>query len=179
MDQIKSMSVSKLRSKEEAAVTHKKKQAMKKEPEALSMKDELMSRLKRRAGVFSGKSDKTARKRDSIIIQKSAEGGGGGGDDGDGGGGGAPPTRSLPSLFGSVAEGPDSENEDDDATVSSDGSNGSDASDLSAEDPMANRVTVPKASSTKKAGKVAKRPRRIPHTHSLTHKRIHTHSACL
>ena len=154
LDQIKQMDVSKLRSREEAdmkATRKSKTTAAAKKDEPMSMRDELMSRLKRRAGVFSGKSDKASTKRDSIIVKNStAEAGGG---------------RALPKLRGDVNEDDDEDGDDGDGGLGGhctddddddDDDDDSDDSDLSIDDPMEHRSLVPKATSEATSRKAAK-----------------------
>jgi len=162
LDQIKQMDVTKLRSREEAQMSQKKRAATQKQhkEEPMSMADELMARLKRRAGVFSGKTDKRSSRRDSLIVRDSIVGSHDVADDVPEGEGGAQ-KRTLPTLFGAVGEDGatgSSEDDMDDRTVSSDGT---EASELSVDDPMAGRSTVPKASAAKQrsAPKVALPPR--------------------
>jgi len=67
-DDIKNMSVNKLRSKEESSMAVTKFQKKEESKKPLSIADDLKARLMRRNEALSGKSDKDQRERDSIII---------------------------------------------------------------------------------------------------------------
>ena len=73
LDDIKGMSVNRLRSKEEAnvAAAKVKKEEVAKKP--VSMSDELRLRMQRRNNALAGRDDKEKRRNDSIIVQQAQQ----------------------------------------------------------------------------------------------------------
>jgi hypothetical protein len=71
LEQIKGMSVDRLRTKEESAIAAKKVQKKEEEDRPLSLQDALKSRLSRLNNAISGKTDKETQRRDSMKIREA------------------------------------------------------------------------------------------------------------
>eukprot|EP00428_Durinskia_dybowskii_P067902 CAMPEP_0170366450 /NCGR_PEP_ID=MMETSP0117_2-20130122/6424_1 /TAXON_ID=400756 /ORGANISM="Durinskia baltica, Strain CSIRO CS-38" /LENGTH=611 /DNA_ID=CAMNT_0010621039 /DNA_START=39 /DNA_END=1874 /DNA_ORIENTATION=- len=73
LDSIKGMSVGKLRSKEESALSAAKVQKKVEQTKPLTMAEALKERLARRNGALSGKNEKEDKRRDSLIVQAARQ----------------------------------------------------------------------------------------------------------
>jgi hypothetical protein len=71
LEQIKGMSVDRLRTKEESAIAAKKVQKKEEEDRPLSLQDALKSRLSRLNNAISGKTDKETQRRDSMKVREA------------------------------------------------------------------------------------------------------------